>query len=168
MCFLQIEVCPELASGGRSRSEQYEALLGGLFVRRPRVLNLLHWANLVNATQPDHPRRPGRTGALRCRCLSGARNWHPSRRFRCENRRGISTGRPSILCCWPVTEKRGANPCWSICQRHLRNSGVKNCIRILRGYSRAMASQVPDQLDFAFADGDHSWEGIRTDWMNRF
>ena len=23
---------------------------------------------------------------------------------------------------------------------------------------------MPDQLDFAFIDGDHSWEGIKTDW----
>jgi len=41
---------------------------------------------------------------------------------------------------------------------------VKNRIRNLRGYSREMSSQMPDQLDFAFVDGDHSWEGIKTDW----
>jgi predicted O-methyltransferase YrrM len=23
---------------------------------------------------------------------------------------------------------------------------------------------MPDHLDFAFVDGDHSWEGIKTDW----
>lgn len=27
-----------------------------------------------------------------------------------------------------------------------------------------MAAQMPDELDFAFADGDHSWEGINIDW----
>jgi predicted O-methyltransferase YrrM len=37
-------------------------------------------------------------------------------------------------------------------------------VRILRGYSREMARQIPDNLDFAYVDGDHSWAGIETDW----
>src|SRR5207245_10371424 len=78
-----------------------------------------------------------------------------------------------ILYCvdpWPVTEKRGTNPCWSICQRHLRHSGAENRIRILRGSSRAMASQVPEQLDFAFVDGDSfmgRYQDLLDDWRER-
>ncbi len=59
---------------------------------------------------------------------------------------------------WPETEG------WSSCERHLRRSGVANRVRSLRGYSSEMAGQMPDQLDFAFLDGDHSWEGIKTGW----
>jgi len=31
-------------------------------------------------------------------------------------------------------------------------------------YSREMMDQIPDKLDFAFVDGDHSWEGVKIDW----
>ena len=140
--------------------------LEGLFVRRPRVLNLLHSANLVNATSQTIP---AELDALE-RYAAGACG-----ALEIGTHQGVSAARiagalapDGILYCvdpWPVTEKRGTNPCWSICQRHLRHSGAENRIRILRGSSRAMASQVPEQLDFAFVDGDHSWEGIRTDWM---
>lgn len=64
---------------------------------------------------------------------------------------------------WPQNDGDD-NPCWSICQRHLRRSGVADRIRILRGYSREMAQRIPENLDFAFVDGDHSWAGIETDW----
>jgi predicted O-methyltransferase YrrM len=65
---------------------------------------------------------------------------------------------------WPVAEGRSINPCWSICQRHLRRSGVQSRVRVLRGFSSDLTSQIPEQLDFAFVDGDHSWTGIETDW----
>jgi len=140
--------------------------LENIFFRRPRVLNVLHWANLVNATSQTIP---AELDALECHA-AGARQ-----ALEIGTYQGVSAARIAgalapggLLYCvdpWPATEeKRGNNPCWSICERHLRRSGVKNRIRILRGYSREMANRVPAQLDFAFVDGDHSWEGIKADW----
>jgi len=139
--------------------------LENLLSRRPRVLNVLHWANLVNATSQTIP---AELDALE-RHAAGARQ-----ALEIGTYQGVSAARIAaalapggVLYCvdpWVETEERRNNPCWSICQRHLRRSGVKNRIRILRGYSREMSSQMPDQLDFAFVDGDHSWEGIKTDW----
>jgi predicted O-methyltransferase YrrM len=150
-------VDPEMNAMNRS--------LENLFSRRPRVLNLLHWANLVNARSQTIP---AELDALEHHA-AGARQ-----ALEIGTYQGVSAARIAgalapggLLYCvdpWPETEERGNNPCWSICQRHLRRSGVKNRIRILRGYSWEMASQMPDQLDFAFVDGDHSWEGIKTDW----
>jgi predicted O-methyltransferase YrrM len=139
--------------------------LGKLFLRRPRVLNVLHWANLVDAMSQTIP---AELNALE-RHAAGARQAVEIGTYQ-----GVSATRIAgalavggLLYCvdpWPETEGREANPCWSICQRHFRRSGVADRIRILRGYSAQMAGQIPDQLDFAFVDGDHSWEGIKTDW----
>ncbi|MHB8216514.1 MAG: class I SAM-dependent methyltransferase [Candidatus Sulfotelmatobacter sp.] len=140
--------------------------LENLFFRRPRVLNLLHWANLINPTS--------QTIAVELDALeryaAGARQ-----ALEIGTYQGVSAVRIAralapggLLYCvdpWPEVEGKKINPCLSICERNLRRSGVKDRIRILRGYSRKMASQMPDRLDFAFVDGDHSWEGIKTDWM---
>lgn len=136
-----------------------------LLFNRPRVLNLLHLANLVNATSQTIP---AELNALE-RHAAGA-----VQALEIGTYQGVSAARiaralapAGLLYCidpWPETKERLRNPCWSICQRHLRRARVENRIRILRGYSREVANQIPDQLDFAFIDGDHSWEGIKTDW----
>jgi predicted O-methyltransferase YrrM len=152
-------------SYGETEVSRMNCSLEKLFFRRPRVLNLLHWASLANATSQTIP---AELDALE-RHAAGA-----GQALEIGTYQGVSAARiaralapDGLLYCvdpWPETEERGNNPCWSICQRHLRRSGVKNRIRILRGYSLEMASQIPDQLDFAFVDGDHTWEGIKTDW----
>jgi predicted O-methyltransferase YrrM len=136
-----------------------------LFLRRPRVLNVLHWANLVNANSQTVA---AELNALE-RYAAGAR-----KALEIGTYQGVSAARiagvlapDGLLYCvdpWPETKGRENNPCWSICQRHFRRSGVTDRVRILRGYSGEMAGHVPDRLDFAFVDGDHSWEGIKTDW----
>jgi predicted O-methyltransferase YrrM len=42
---------------------------------------------------------------------------------------------------------------------------MRGRIRIVRGCSGEMESHIPLDLDFAFIDGDHSWNGISTDWQ---
>lgn len=135
------------------------------FFRRPRVLNFLHWANLVGATSQTIPVE---LKALE-RHAAGA---HQA--LEIGTYQGVSAARiagalapDGLLYCvdpWPKIDGQEDNPCYSICQRHLRRSGVLNRVRVLCGYSGEMSSQMPDQLDFAFVDGDHSWEGIKTDW----
>jgi predicted O-methyltransferase YrrM len=56
------------------------------------------------------------------------------------------------------------NRCRLICLRHLRRSGVYSRIHIIRCYSHGATQQLPERLDFAFIDGDHSRSGIETDW----
>jgi len=137
-----------------------------LIFRRPRVLNVLHWASLANATSQTvraELEALERHAAGACQALEIGTH------------QGVSAARiaralapEGLLYCvdpWPESKKGKINPCWSICQRHLRHSGVTNRVRILRGYSREVEHQMPDQLDFAFVDGDHSWEGIKADWM---
>jgi len=136
-----------------------------LLFRHPSVLNALHSVNLV---KPASQTIPVELNALE-RYATGARH-----ALEIGTYQGVSAARiaramspEGLLYCidpWPQNN-RGGNPCWSICQRHLRRSGVRNRVRILRGYSRDIARQIPENLDFVFVDGDHSWEGIENDWV---
>jgi predicted O-methyltransferase YrrM len=139
-------------------------VLAHFFFRRPRVLDLLHQVGLVGATT--------QTNADELTALehyaAGA-----LRAVEIGTYQGVSAVRiaqvlppEALLHCvdpWPEIDGR-INACWSICQRHLRRSGVDGRIRIIRGYSNEVGAQVPNDLDFAFIDGDHSRTGIEADW----
>ena len=64
---------------------------------------------------------------------------------------------------WPDVGGK-ANPLWSICERHFKRSGIQNRITIVRDFSINADSKLPMSVDFAFIDGDHSWDGIEVDW----
>jgi predicted O-methyltransferase YrrM len=137
-----------------------------LLFRRPRLLNVLHWANLIDATSQTI------TAELHTleRYARGARQALEIGTYQGVSAVAIATALApgGCLYCvdpWPDTSGGQNNPCWLICQRHLTRSGVSNRIRFLRGYSHEMVGQMPKELDFAFIDGDHSWEGIHNDWM---
>jgi predicted O-methyltransferase YrrM len=56
------------------------------------------------------------------------------------------------------------NAVFTIAKRHFRRSGVMDRITIVQGFSHEVAERVPASLDFAFIDGDHSYDGLATDW----
>lgn len=56
------------------------------------------------------------------------------------------------------------NPCYAIFQRHVRRAGLNGRIRVLQTRSTQADELLPDELDFVFIDGDHSWTGIEADW----
>lgn len=135
-----------------------------LLVRRPSVLNLLHWAGLVS---PISQTTSEELAALE-RHAAGAESALEIGSFQ-----GVSAARiarvlePSgvLVCVDPWLEVDGRrNPCWAIFNRHLLRKGLSSRIRVLRGLSGAQESKLPPSLDFAFVDGDHSWTGIETDW----
>jgi predicted O-methyltransferase YrrM len=135
-----------------------------LFSRRPRVLNALHSVSLVKPTSQTIPVELNAleryaTGACQALEIGTDQGVSAARIARAL----APTGRLYCVDPWPEGD-RGEHPCLSICQRHLRRSGVKSRVRILRGYSREMMDRIPDKLDFAFVDGDHSWEGVKIDW----
>jgi predicted O-methyltransferase YrrM len=104
-----------------------------LFSRRPRVLNALHSVSLV---KPTGQTIPVELNALE-RYATGA-----CQALEIGTDQGVSAARiaralapTGLLYCvdpWPEGD-RGEHPCLSICQRHLRRSGVKRRVRILRG-----------------------------------
>jgi predicted O-methyltransferase YrrM len=135
-----------------------------LFFRRPRVLNLLHSWRIVRPTSQTagielaalERYAAGARQAVEIGTYQGVSAVHIARR--------LAPG--GVLHCvdpWPESPSR-PNACWSICRRHLQRSGVEERIAILRGYSQEVQHLIPKTLDFAFIDGDHSRQGIETDW----
>lgn len=64
---------------------------------------------------------------------------------------------------WPSAPGK-ANPSYCIAQRSFHRAGVEDRLKILRDYCANVEASLPASVDFAFIDGDHSWEGIETDW----
>ena len=117
--------------------------LEGLFFQRPGVLNLLHRVHLINATSQTIPAElntleryaAGACHALEIRTCQGVSAARIAR--------ALAPG--GFLYCvdpWPRTKGRHSNPCWSICERHLRRTGMMDRIRILKGYSAEMAAHA--------------------------
>lgn len=139
-------------------------VLEQLFFRRPRILNVLHQLRLVRATSQTNSRE-----------LETLRKYASGAHLAVEigTYQGVSAAviasvldPHGILFCidpWPDSNAR-PNPSWHICQRHLRRQKVTHRINILRAASRDVRNKIPDVIDFVFIDGDHSWEGIKTDW----
>lgn len=139
-------------------------MLERFFFRRPRILNLFHRLHLADAT--TQTTKEERT-ALR-RHAKGARNALEIGTYQGVSASDIAQalGTGGLLHCvdpWPDIGDK-PNPCLRICLRHFQRSGIANRIRLVRCYSNDAGSQVPEQLDFAFIDGDHSRKGIETDW----
>lgn len=56
------------------------------------------------------------------------------------------------------------NPSLSICLRELSRKGVRDRVTIVRKPSSDASGMLPQSVDFMFIDGDHSREGLTTDW----
>lgn len=70
-----------------------------------------------------------------------------------------------LFCVDPWVPRRGReNPCLSICRRELTRKGLLDLVEFVRAESRRAEEILPRAFDFAFIDGDHSLDGIKTDW----
>ena len=136
-----------------------------LFMRRPRVLNVLHSCRLA---QPHTQTNEQELAALQ-RHAAGRLT-----AIEIGTHQGVSAARiaaamstqEGILYCvdpWPEVNK-APNPSYQICMRHLRRTRTIDRIKILRGKSSEIEPSIPSTIDFAFIDGDHTWDGIATDW----
>jgi caffeoyl-CoA O-methyltransferase len=135
-----------------------------LFWQRPRILNALHCLGLANATSQTNEKE-----------LATVARYATNARVAVEigTYQGVSAvwiarslAADGVVYCvdpWLGTGK-GEDPNFEICQRHLKRARVMDRIRILRGFSKDLAARLPERIEFAFIDGDHSWSGIETDW----
>jgi len=135
-----------------------------LFCHRPRIFNLLHRIHLVRAISQTNSLE---LSAL-ARFASGARLAVEIGSFQGVSAAVIarSLAENGVLHCvdpWPA-KAGGSNAVFDIFNRHIRRARMANRIQIIRNFSANAADRMPDSLDFAFIDGDHSWNGIETDW----
>jgi predicted O-methyltransferase YrrM len=139
-------------------------VLERLFCRRPRILNFLHRFHIVHATSQTNELEL----AALARYASGVQV-----AVEIGTHQGVSAARiaaslekdGTLFCIdpWPEVDGR-TDPSLQICRRHLRRTGTQERVRIIYGFSRDVADSVPEQIEFAFIDGDHSLAGIETDW----
>jgi len=139
-------------------------LLPAFVMRRPRLTNVLHAMHLTPAQS--------NTTRAELECLAR----HPRGR-RCAIEIGTHMGASAVviakalrddglLFCVDPWEKRHRleNPSFLICRRELRRNGLEESVRFKRGTSVEVQHLLPVNADFIFVDGDHSREGIATDW----
>ena len=48
----------------------------------------------------------------------------------------------------------------------LRKKSISKKVKLIEKLSSEAVDDVPDNIDFIFIDGDHSWNGIHNDWVN--
>jgi predicted O-methyltransferase YrrM len=54
---------------------------------------------------------------------------------------------------------------YDIMRKHLEKLELTDVVTIVREHSASLSTDVPSPIDLLFIDGDHSYEGVRTDWM---
>jgi predicted O-methyltransferase YrrM len=52
-----------------------------------------------------------------------------------------------------------------ISRNYIKRAELNNKVNFIKKYSFDASSDVPDYIDFIFLDGDHSYEGIKSDWI---
>src|SRR5689334_5298216 len=125
-----------------------------LFIRRPRILNVLHAIHLARPTS--------QTIEIELEMLERyARNAECA--LEIGSALGVSAARiasviskgGTLYCVDPWPSPDGEiNPCYAIFRRHLQRAGMSDKVRILQKLSSEVYDLLPDELDFVFVDGD--------------
>jgi predicted O-methyltransferase YrrM len=135
-----------------------------IFLRRPRILNVLHQLRLASPTSQTIEGE-----------LQSLEQYAKEARLAVEigSSQGVSAARIAgvlaeggkFYCIdpWPAPNGK-INPCYSIFYRHLRRARRFDKVHVLQTVSGEAGELVPDEVDFIFVDGDHSWQGVETDW----
>lgn len=127
---------------------------------RPRIFNALHCLHLVSPVTQTRPEEldclarhaRGRREALEIGTFMGvsaaviAAALSPAGRLHC------------------VDPYPGSDAVLRIARRHLARAGVAGRVEFHRGTAASSADRLPQAIDFAFIDGDHSREGLAADW----
>jgi predicted O-methyltransferase YrrM len=127
---------------------------------RPRIFNVLHALGLVSAFSDT------REDELQC-----LERWSKGKLTAVEigTSMGVSAARLAaalaangrLYCVDPYPE---GDPVRAIFLRHVRRLGLSGkVVHVGRKITEAGA-ELPGRWDFAFVDGDHTYEGVKSDW----
>ena len=138
--------------------------ISDLLLKRPTLVNWLHALGLVSPrtqTRPDElacleRHAQGRRLALEIGTFQGVSAAVIARAM-------AADGRLYCVDPWPLHRGR-ETPEFQIYKRLLKRSGVDGKVTYLQGTSKTMGDRFPQDLDFAFIDGDHSYDAVVLDW----
>jgi predicted O-methyltransferase YrrM len=140
------------------------SLLERLFHRRPKVWDLLHRIHMVRAISQTNAVELAALAKYAARAKIALEIGSFQGVSAATIARNLQSG-GYLYCVDPWPSKIGhSDPVFQIFIRHLNRTKTTDKIRIIRDFSANVADRLPTQLDFAFIDGDHSWEGIEVDW----
>jgi predicted O-methyltransferase YrrM len=139
-------------------------MLESILFRRPRLLRPMHALRLSKAHSQTNALElatleryaRGHTVALEIGTYMGVSAAIISRAL-------SSDGKLYCVDPWEIHHGK-ENPCWTICKRELQRNGVPERVVFLQGLSHEMENEMPQNFDFIFVDGDHTYEGLERDW----
>jgi predicted O-methyltransferase YrrM len=132
--------------------------------RRPRLLNLLHSVGLAEPASQTiasefaviRKHAAGKRCAVEVGSFQGvsaaiiARELDPAGKLYC------------VDPWFEVNGKEDAS--LTIAKRHFRRNKVVDKIVLCQGVITEALGKMPNEIDFAFIDGDHTFPGLKTDW----
>lgn len=117
-------------------------------------------AGLVSAkTQTSSAER-----ACLCRHVSNARSAVEIGTFMGVTAAALAKALPHDAVLYCVDPYFDGHAIQSIAVRHLARQGLTGKVRMIQSTAKDALGHLPEQVDFIFVDGDHSYEGLKEDW----
>jgi predicted O-methyltransferase YrrM len=69
---------------------------------------------------------------------------------------------PHVLTTWNDSNSIDT---YEIMNENMKKFGLTDIVTIVRSFSHEAVSSVPKPIDVLFIDGDHSYEGVKSDWQ---
>lgn len=128
---------------------------------RPRLYNLLHRLRLIAASSQTHPNER----ACLCRHIRNAQAAVEIGTYMGLTASEMAAALPQGGLLFCVDPYPGDVAIQQIALRTIDRAGQSARIRMVHTDSAGAVAHLPEQVDFFFVDGDHSFEGLQRDWL---
>jgi predicted O-methyltransferase YrrM len=141
--------------------KRFQMKLGAQFGTRPRVFDFLHWAGLVHPLSQTI-QEEWNSITHYASCAATALEIGSYMGVTATKIAGVMAADGKLFCIDPYEPPY--NSIYATASRHILRSGLVGKVNLLRCDMETANSKIPDVFDFAFVDGDRSYEGLRKNW----